>query len=76
MVKKPSHYCLQYSFPEGSASPGGGSCKGSMQGGTCVQGKIQNALERLESVACDCVLVLMTVLTLKCYSFYDSKLSE
>ena len=34
-----------------------------MQGGTRDQRIIQNAFEHLESVACDCVLVLMTVLT-------------
>jgi len=26
-VKKPQHYCLQYSFPDGSACMGGGSLK-------------------------------------------------
>ena len=45
-----------------------------MKGGTCDRGEIQNALEHLESVACDCVLDLMTVLTLKCYSFNDSNI--
>ena len=37
-----------------------------------------NALELLENVACDYVLVLMAVLALKCYSFHDSniKLSQ
>jgi len=43
-----------------------------MLGGTCNRRKSQNALELLESVACDCVLVLMAVLALKCYSFHDS----
>ena len=49
-----------------------------IQGGTRDQIKILNVLEHLESMACDCVLVLMTVLTLKCYSCNDSniKLSQ
>ena len=42
-----------------------------MQGETHDQGEIQNALEHLDSVACDCVLVLMVV---KCYSFNDSNI--
>ena len=45
-----------------------------MQRETRDRGEIQNALEHIESVACDCVLLLMTVLTLKCYSFNDSNI--
>ena len=30
-VKKPRHYCLKSSFPDGSARLGGGSCNGSQE---------------------------------------------
>jgi len=49
-----------------------------MLGGTRDRRNSQDALELLDSVACDCVLLFMAVLALKCYSFRDSniKLSQ